>query len=438
MTTKWPPQGFVYGIDVERFQDSDGDGVGDLAGLATRLDYVATLGASWVWLYPMGRGDGVDPRLGTLDDLRTVIEGCHKRGLSVMIDLVTHGQNVADDDVFDELVRGAATWVCRGVDGFRIAGAVPKVAPSPTEGTGVAPGQLLSRLRARLNDVGSDVILVGEADVPPDTLGEFTTHRRVDAVVDFSLNSAMLLALAREDPAPLHRAVAELDRSVQASARINFVRKVDELDLGQLREAERREVFAAFGAEDGALCDGRLRRAWRPMMGDERRFRMSLSLLFALPGVPLLLYGQELGIGDDLGAPGGDACRPVMQWRSSSGGGFTGADSSLVLPAQRNGPFDFTHVNARDQTADDSSNLVLTRRLARLRARAGTAANPARLRPLPHAPGVFALSVDGCLTLHNLSAQPADVFEAYGAEPLLYERWNGHRLGPYGFAWFHL
>jgi len=226
---------------------------------------------------------------------------------------------------------------------------------------------------------------------------------------------------------------------VPASARLNFVRNLDELDLEQLADDERREVFAAFGAGAAGCLYGRgLRRGWAPMMGDPRRFRMSMSLLYALPGVPLLMYGQELGIGDDLSVEGRDACRPVMQWAAAAGGGFTKAtDSPLILPAQRVGPLGFRQINARQQAGDAGSNLTLARRLAALRAQAGLGARPARGRRLPNSPSVFALSVDGFLILHNLGAQPAEVFEAYGTRPVLEEGWNGMRLGPYGFAWLH-
>ncbi|MFC4242989.1 alpha-amylase family glycosyl hydrolase [Gryllotalpicola reticulitermitis] len=515
MSSAWPPEGFVYGIDVARFQDSDGDGTGDLPGLETRLDHVAGLGAEWVWLLPifpsLRRDNGydvddhesVDPRFGTLDDFASVIDACHRRGLRVMIDLIIHhtserhrwflearqnpasdagdyyvwadkprdeagdepifaGEedsvwafdpdakawyhhrfygfqpdlNVTNDDVFDELVRIAKLWLDRGVDGFRIDAALPAMKAGPGE-TPADAAQFYRRLRARLSDARPDVVLAAEADAPPHELNSITAHEQVDAVVDFSLNNALFLALARGQAAPLYTALGQLDRSVQPSARLNFVRNVDELDLAQLTDAERQEVFDAFGDGPDDFIYGRgLRRGWRPLMGDERRFRMSLSLLFALPGVPLLMYGQELGVGDDPTAPGRDAARPVMQWRPARSGGFTTGESDLVLPAQRDGEFDFAHVNVRDESTDDASTLVLTRRVATLRARAGAATKPARPRILPHAPSVLALNLGGCLTLHNLGEAPAEVFEAYGAKPLLYERWNGHRLGPFGFAWF--
>ncbi|WP_344792479.1 alpha-amylase family glycosyl hydrolase [Gryllotalpicola daejeonensis] len=512
----WPPAGLVYGVDPSRFQDSDGDGIGDLPGITKRLDHVAALGADWLWLlpiYPSLRRDNgydvddhesVDPRFGTLDDFQQLVEGCHERGIRVMLDLVLHhtserhpwfqaarrdrtsregayyiwadepidapgdepvfpGEesgvwsfddeaggwyhhqfygfqpdlNVANDDVFEEIVRIATLWLERGVDGFRIDAAMPAMRAKPTEGTGADAARFYDRLRGRLTEVRDDVVLVAEADVPPAELAVLADHRRVDAILDFSLNNSLFLALARESAEPLHETLDGLDRTVQASARLNFVRNVDELDLEQLSEDERQEVFRVFaGGRAGFLYGRGLRRGWAPMMGDARRFRMSLSLLFALPGAPLIMYGQELGIGDDLSVEGRDACRPVMQWSAAGGGGFTkAADAPLILPAQRSGPYDFGHVNARSQATDDSSNLVLTRRLAQVRSRLGLATQPMRRHTLPHSPSVIALSAPGLLTLHNLAATPAEVFEAYGAKPLLTERWDGHRLGPFGFAW---
>ena len=506
----------MYGVDPSRFQDSDGDGVGDLPGVTGRLDHVAALGADWLWLlpfYPSLRRDngydvddheGVDPRFGTLDDFQKLVEGCHARGIRLMIDLVFHhtsdrhpwfqaarrdrdsrvgayyiwadepvddpsdrsvfpGEedgvwsfdetaggwyhhqfygfqpdlNVANDDVFDEIVRIAGLWIERGVDGFRLDAAMPAMRSKPTEGTGVDPARFYDRLRARLTQLRPDVVLVAEADEAPDDLAVLTDHGRIDAVLDFSLNNATFLALARGEARPMHAALDALDRAVPASARLNFVRNVDELDLEQLTRGEREEVFTAFGGSLAAYLYGRgLRRGWAPMMGDPRRFRMTLSLLLALPGVPLMMYGQELGIGDDLSVEGRDACRPVMQWSAAPGGGFTKElDAPLILPAQRSGPYDFQHVNARAQSIDEASHLALTRRLAELRTRIGLASLPVRRHALPNSPSVLALGVDGCLILHNLGGSPAEVFEAYGAEPLLAEGWNGHRLGPYGFAW---
>jgi maltose alpha-D-glucosyltransferase/alpha-amylase len=276
---------------------------------------------------------------------------------------------------------------------------------------------------------------MGEADVPPEEIGLLTVDGRMNAVLDFSLNNAMFLALARADAGALTAELDRLNGAVPVGGRLNFVRNVDELDLDQLTDDERADVFEAFGPKPNMYLYGRgLRRAWAPMLGE--RFRMSLSLLFALPGVPLIMYGQELGIGDDLSVEGRDACRPVMQWSDEPGLGFsTLADAPMILPAQLKGPFGAAKVNAHDQREDAESNLTLTARLSRLRADARLHELSGVLRPDFGARTVFALESSGILTLHNLGADPVKVPQAAGLKPLLAEGWEDGTLGGYGFAW---
>ncbi|WP_022881188.1 alpha-amylase family glycosyl hydrolase [Gryllotalpicola ginsengisoli] len=506
------PPGLVYGVDVTRFRDSDGDGIGDLRGLIDRLDHLAELGVSWLWLlpiYPSARRDNgydvddhqaIDPRLGTFAEFDELVRGCHARGIRVLMDLVVHhtsdrhpwflaaredrgsrlgrfyvwadepvqdpddrnvfpGEedgvwhwdekahayyhhqfyafqpdlNFANPDVVEAVTGIARFWRERGVDGFRIDAAVPAVRGKTVPGTQADAVEVYRRLRAGLGD---DVFLVAEADVPPAEVGPLLGPDRMDAILDFTLNNHLFLAFARGEAAPLREALASLDAHVPPVARVNFVRNVDELDLEQLDDDERREVFDAFAPDERMLLYGRgLRRGWAPLLAPRPRYRMSLSLLMALPGLPLLMQGQELGVGDDLGAPDRSACRPVMQWADAPGAGFSDdPHSPLILPAQLDGPFDVAHVNAAEQAADPDSNLALARRLARLRAERCGDVLAARAWAVPGAPGVVALGAGGTTTLHNLSDVPQQVPEAAG-RMLLGEGWDGGTLAPYGFAW---
>jgi maltose alpha-D-glucosyltransferase/alpha-amylase len=259
----------------------------------------------------------------------------------------------------------------------------------------------------------------------------------MDAVLDFTLNNRVFLALTRRQAGPIEDTLAQLDGALPVSGRLNFIRNIDELDLDQLADPEREEVFAEFAPEPRMLLYGRgLRRSWAPMMGDPRRFRMTLSLLMALPGIPLLMQGQELGLGEDLTVEGRGACRPVMQWTGEPGGGFsTRAGSPLILPAQRSGPFDIAHVNAADQDGDPRSNLELTRALVRARSRE-SGGEGARVVPTS-SPAVLGLAGERILTLHNLGPVPRAVSlpDAAAAEVILAEAWADGELGPYGFAW---
>lgn len=511
----WPPDGYVYGIDVPRFRDSNADGIGDLRGVIEHLDYIADLGVSWIWLlpfYPSARRDNgydvddhetVDPRFGDLEDFDLLVQECHRRGISVLIDLVVHhtsdrhrwfqearqdrtsrcgnyyvwadepiavpndinvfpGEedavwtydesakgwyhhqfykfqpdlNLANPAVFEEIASIAKTWLRRGVDGFRLDAAIPALTPKPTAGTRVDEKAFFARLRERLAEVRNDALLIGEADLPPEALSPLV-HGEMDAVLDFAVNNSVFLALARERPEPIYAELDRLDATVQPAARVNFMRNADELDLEQLTDEERREVFAVFGPDHDMLLYGRgLRRGWTAMMGSPERFRMTMSLLAALPGVPLLLQGQELGIGDDLSVPGRDSGRPTMQWTDGPAGGFSDRDdASIVLPAQRSGPYSFSRVNARAQAGDDHSNLSLAKCLAKLHGEAGLSSRVAGRLALQDAPSVLALTAGNVITLHNLSPRPQPVRLPTPTTTLLAEGWHSDVLGAYGFAW---
>ncbi len=176
---------------------------------------------------------------------------------------------------------------------------------------------------------------------------------------DFIGMQAMYLSLARADAGPL--ATALLDRPVTAvhSQWATFVRNHDELTLDKLSDAERQEVFDAFGPQKDMQLFGRgLRRRLPPMLdGDPRRIRMVYSLLFSLPGTPVLFYGEEIGMGENLAVDGRQSVRTPMQWTSGHNGGFSSASADrLPNPVVEDG-FSPTHVNVADQRRDPDSML---------------------------------------------------------------------------------
>ncbi len=511
------PGELVYGLDLSRFADADGDGFGDFAGALEHLDYVASLGVTWIWLlpfYPSARRDNgydvddhlaVDPRFGDLDGFRAFLARAHELGMRVLIDAVLHhtsdrhgwflaaredpdgeagrffvwseddaiepgdhpmfpGEddqvwqyderarryyhhqfyafqpdlNATDPDVFEEIVRVLSYWLEVGVDGFRIDAALLVVQGKGRPGTDVEDGRFFDDLRARLREVRHDVALIAEADESPELMASLVERGRFEAVIDFSLNNALILSLTRGDAGPVLDALRRLDETIPPEARLNFLHNADEIDLQQLTDDERREAFEHFAPEEAMLIYGRgIRRGWAPMMHPAERVRMTLSLLYALPGVPLLLAGQELGVGDDLTVEGRGAARTTMQWDDSAWGGFTTADASpLTLPAQADGPYDFDRVNVRAQDADDGSNLALVRRISRIRREKHAEAGG--WTPVDvGSPAVLALRRDGLITLHNLSADPVEIDLGGSFDRALAERWDGRTLDAYGFAWLH-
>jgi maltose alpha-D-glucosyltransferase/alpha-amylase len=147
-----------------------------------------------------------------------------------------------------------------------------------------------------------------------------------------------------------------------------FLRNHDELDLGRLSEQQRQTVFDAFGpAEDMQLYERGIRRRLAPMLnGDRRRIELANSLLFTLPGTPVIRYGDELGMGDNLALPERVCARTPMQWSTEPHAGFTKSERPVV-PVIDTGAYGYQHVNAAAQRRDPNSLLNWTERIIRMR-----------------------------------------------------------------------
>jgi glycosidase len=176
---------------------------------------------------------------------------------------------------------------------------------------------------------------------------------------DFIGMQALYLAMARADARPLVKALKGRPAIHPSCQWATFVRNHDELTLDKLSDEERQEVFAAFGPEEEMQIYGRgLRRRLPPMLdGDPRRLRMVYSLLFSLPGTPVLFYGEEIGMGENLAADGRLAVRTPMQWTAGRNGGFSTAPPSRLAGPVVEGPFGPEHVNVETQRRDPDSLL---------------------------------------------------------------------------------
>jgi glycosidase len=212
-------------------------------------------------------------------------------------------------------------------------------------------------------------MLLGEVNVPYEEQMDFFGGADGDELTmqfDFVANQQLYLALARQDARPLVEALRARPAIALTNQWANFVRNHDELTLDQLGEDEREEVFAAFAPQEAQRIHGRgIVRRLPPMLdGDPRRIRMVYSLLFSLPGAPVLYYGEEIGMGEH---PGMErtrmAVRTPMQWSDEAGGGFSHADpEDLTLPVAE-GPYGPEHVSASAQLHDPGSFLHFVRTL---------------------------------------------------------------------------
>src|SRR3954447_14650379 len=449
----WWKTAVVYCLDVQTFLDWDDDGYGDFPGLAQRLDHLADLGVTCLWLMPFypsaDRDDGyditdfygVDQRLGTHGDLVEVIRTANDRGLRVIADLVVNhtsaqhpwvraaeaskaspyrdfyvwrddeppptsaevvfpdkedsiwqfsektGEwylhrfyrsqpdlNVTDARVRDEIAKAMGFWLELGLSGFRVD-AVPFLLE--TQGVDAReaallpdPHEFLADLRALVGRRTGNGILLGEVNLPHEQQAEFfggENGNELTMLFDFLSMQKLYLSLARADARPLADALSQRPHVNPDSQWATFVRNHDELTLDKLSDEERAEVFAAFGPEERMQVYGRgLRRRLPPMLdGDPRRLRMVYSLLFSLPGTPVLFYGEEIGMGENPELEGRLVVRTTMQWTSGRNGGFSRATPRTLRRPLTTGGYGPEFVNVADQRRDPESLLSFLKLLIR-------------------------------------------------------------------------
>lgn len=279
--------------------------------------------------------------------------------------------NIANPAVRAEIEEIMSFWLRLGVSGFRIDAAGHMIDGAKEADPRDDGFWLLNDLRAFATLRRSDAVLLGEVDVPAEDYARyFGKGHRLTLVSNFFLNNFLFLALARERAEPIERALREQPDPPERAQYAVWVRNHDELDLERLSEAEREEVMQRFAPdEDMRVYNRGIRRRLPPMLdGDERRIAQVHALLFSLPGTPILRYGEEIGMGEDLSLKERHAVRTAMQWSDEINGGFSPADpESLPVPVIREGPFRYDQVNIYDQLLRDDSLLAKTGKMIRAR-----------------------------------------------------------------------
>jgi maltose alpha-D-glucosyltransferase / alpha-amylase len=279
--------------------------------------------------------------------------------------------NTSNPAVQAEILKIMGFWIQLGVSGFRMD-AVPFVIG--TKGPDVARSReqydMLRMFREFLQWRVGDSIILAEANVLPSTDMQYfgDDGDRMHMMFNFQVNQNLFFALASSDTRPLIKALQRTESRPATGQWGIFLRNHDELDLGRLTDAQRQRVFEAFGPnKEDQLYDRGIRRRLAPMLGgDRRRLELAYSLMFTLPGTPVLRYGDELGMGDDLSLPERTCCRTPMQWSTEQRGGFTKGDKPVV-PVISDGPYGFEHVNAAEQRRDPNSLLNWIERIIRMR-----------------------------------------------------------------------
>ncbi len=278
--------------------------------------------------------------------------------------------NIDNREVRAEINRIMGYWLQQGVEGFRVD-AVPFILE--TQRPGLPDKKLrfeyLREMRRFLQWRLGRSILLGEANVLPKESGKYFGEEGdgIHLMFNFYVNQYVFYALATADTKPLIKALEATRLSFPGSQWAHFLRNHDELDLGRLTEDQRQTVFNRFGPEKEMQLYGRgIRRRLASMIGNRPQTELAYSLLFSLPGTPVIRYGDEIGMGDDLTLKERDAVRTPMQWSAERNAGFSTAHK-LVHPIISEGPYSHTMINVETQRRERDSLLNWMTSLIRIR-----------------------------------------------------------------------
>ena len=449
--TDWYKDAVIYQLHVKAFQDANGDGIGDFAGLMQRLDYVEQLGVNAIWLLPFYpsplRDDGYDiadyratnPAYGSLRDFRLFVAEAHRRGIAVITELVINhtsdqhpwferarrarpgtvsrnfyvwsdtderyagtriifidteksnwtwdpvaGQffwhrfyshqpdlNFDNPRVLQEIVKVMRYWLSMGVDGLRLD-AIPYLIEREGTSSENLPEthEILKKIRATLDQEFPGRMLLAEANQwPEDTRPYFGEGDECHMAFHFPLMPRMYMGVAQEDRHPISdimRQTPEIPESCQWAI---FLRNHDELTLEMVTDRERDYLWETYAGDRRARINLGIRRRLAPLMqNDRRKIELMNALLFSMPGTPVVYYGDELGMGDNIYLGDRDGVRTPMQWTADRNGGFSRADpQALYLPPVMDPVYGYQTVNVEAQQADPSSLLNWVRRMIGVR-----------------------------------------------------------------------
>ena len=533
----WYLDAVFYVVDVKRFCDANGDGVGDFTGFADKVPYLAELGVTCLWLTPFfsspGRDNGydvsdyfrIDPKLGTTEDFLKLVHVAGERGIRVIIDLVVNHTsdehpwfeaarrnensrfrqyyvwskeappveqgdksvfpddeptvwtyddvahayyfhkfyrfqpdlNTANPAVVEEIEKIMDRWLALGVAGFRLD-AIPFVVGQ--NGLKHAepdnPQRLMQRLNSYIQDRRPGGLLAGEVNLPPAETGRyFGEGDQMGLLFNFLTPCYVFAGLATEKAGRISEALDLLPEPPPDCGWANFLRNLDELDFSQVPRDVRAEAFAAFARDaDMVVHDRGIRRRIAPMLdGNMDRIALALSLMFSLPGAPVLVYGDEIGMGDDLAQSDRVSVRIPMQWTGGRNGGFSkAAKGRLVQPAIDTGPFSYKHINVETQDNEPNSLLSRVRTLIGIRRKVSTLLRGRTFGVTGRNEAVHVRcvgdGVDFVMTLHNLSGRKqavdldfgghfaAEISDLLGGETVSVRETLHLTLPAYGYRWF--
>lgn len=449
----WYKSAIIYELHVRAFHDSDGDGIGDFAGLTEKLDYLQDLGVNALWLLPFYpsplKDDGYDisdyrqvhPSYGSVSDFKRFLKEAHRRGLRVITELVVNhtsdqhpwferarkarkgtrardfyvwndspekyseariifkdfeSSNWAWDPVsksyywhrfyshqpdlnFDNpavrraLLQALDYWMKLGVDGLRLD-AVPYL--FEREGTHCEnlpeTHGFLREMRAHIDQRFEDRMLLAEANQwPEDAVAYFGQGDESHMNFHFPLMPRLFMSIRLEDRFPIIDILEQTPAIPESCQWALFLRNHDELTLEMVTEEERDYMYRVYAGDAKARINLGIRRRLAPLLAkNQRKIELMNGLLFSLPGTPVLYYGDEIGMGDNIYLGDRNGVRTPMQWSGDRNAGFSRANpQSLYLPVIIDPEYHYESVNVEAQQQNPSSLLWWMKRLIALRKR---------------------------------------------------------------------
>jgi maltose alpha-D-glucosyltransferase/alpha-amylase len=446
----WYKDAIFYELNVKAFQDSNGDGIGDLQGLISKLDYLKDLGVDCLWLLPIypspGRDDGYDIQdynqihqdYGTMEDFKEFLQEAHMRGIKVIADLVlnhtsdqhpwfveaakgpdnpfhdyyvwsdtwdkyteariifvdtessnwtwhdgckryywhrffSHQPDLNFDNpkVREEIINVVRFWLDLGLDGFR-ADAVPYL--FEREGTNCEnlpeTHDYLKQIRKVMGEEYPGTILLAEANQwPADLIPYFGDGDEFHMAFHFPIMPRMFMALKLEHHGPIVDIIKQTPRIPENCQWAIFLRNHDELTLEMCTDEERDYMYKTYAENPKMKINVGIRRRLMPLLDrDFRRYELLNALLFCIPGSPVLYYGDEIGMGDNIYLGDRNGVRTPMQWNDNRNGGFSRANPSMLYaPVITDPTYSYYGVNVEQQVNVPSSTLNFTKELIRFR-----------------------------------------------------------------------
>jgi len=264
-------------------------------------------------------------------------------------------------------------WLSMGVDGLRLD-AVPYLYERDGTNCENLPEThaFLRELRSHVDDSFPDRMLLGEANQwPEDAVAYFGDGDECHMAFHFPIMPRLFMALHMEDRHPIVDILAQTPAIPETSQWALFLRNHDELTLEMVTDEERDYMYRVYAREQRARINLGIRRRLAPLLGnDRRRIELMNGLLFSLPGTPVLYYGDEIGMGDNIYLGDRHGVRTPMQWSADRNAGFSRANPQrLYLPVVVDPEYHYETVNVEAQEHNPSSLLWWMRRLISLRKR---------------------------------------------------------------------